>query len=98
MSAISGLGIDNCYVEIDSREVPIMDGSAAAFVEVIDEVGIRELSQPHKYIKVLKPIRVDDGAVARRLLCWRARDFEDHLALCSIAPHRARRRGRLRPI
>ena len=64
LAALRGLSIDNCYIEIDSREVPIMDGSAAAFVEAIDEVGIRELSQPRKYIKVLKPIRVDDGD------CW----------------------------
>ena len=64
LAALRGLSIDNCYIEIDSREVPIMDGSAGAFVEAIDEVGIRELSQPRKYIKVLKPIRVDDGD------CW----------------------------
>jgi UDP-3-O-[3-hydroxymyristoyl] N-acetylglucosamine deacetylase len=64
LAALRGLSIDNCYIEIDSREVPIMDGSAAAFVEAIDEVGIRELSQPRKFIKVLKPIRVQDGD------CW----------------------------
>jgi UDP-3-O-[3-hydroxymyristoyl] N-acetylglucosamine deacetylase len=64
LAALRGLSIDNCYIEIDAREVPIMDGSAAAFVEAIDEVGVRELAQPRKYIKVLKPIRVDDGD------CW----------------------------
>jgi UDP-3-O-[3-hydroxymyristoyl] N-acetylglucosamine deacetylase len=64
LAALRGLSIDNCYVEIDAREVPIMDGSAAAFVEALDEVGIRELSQPRKFIKVLKPVRVQDGD------CW----------------------------
>ena len=64
LAALRGLSVDNCYVEIDAREVPIMDGSASAFVEAIDEVGIRELSQPRKFIKVLKPIRVQDGD------CW----------------------------
>lgn len=64
LAALRGLSIDNCYIEIDAREVPIMDGSAAAFVAAIDEVGIRELPQPRKYIKVLKPIRVHDGD------CW----------------------------
>ena len=64
LAALRGLSIDNCYIEIDAREVPIMDGSAAAFVEAIDEVGVRELSQPRKFIKVLKPIRVQDGD------CW----------------------------
>lgn len=61
LAALRGLSIDNCYVEIDSKEVPIMDGSAAPFVEAIDQVGIRELAQPRKYIKVLKPIRIEEG-------------------------------------
>ncbi|MEQ1576062.1 MAG: UDP-3-O-acyl-N-acetylglucosamine deacetylase [Hyphomicrobium sp.] len=64
LAALRGLSIDNCVVEIDSKEVPIMDGSSAAFVEAIDEAGVRELSAPRKFIKVLKPIRVQEGA------CW----------------------------
>lgn len=64
LAALRGLSIDNCFIEIDSKEVPIMDGSSAPFVEAIDEVGIRELSAPRKFIKVLKPIRVEDGD------CW----------------------------
>ena len=64
LAALRGLSIDNCYIEIDSKEVPIMDGSSAAFVEAIDEVGIRELSAPRRFIKVLKPIRVQEGD------CW----------------------------
>ncbi len=64
LAALRGLGVDNCFIEIDSKEVPIMDGSSAAFVDAIDEVGIRELNAPRKFIKVLKPIRVQDGD------CW----------------------------
>ncbi len=64
LAALRGLCVDNVHIEIDSGEVPIMDGSSAAFVEAIDEVGIRELSRPRKYIKVLKPIRIDEGD------CW----------------------------
>jgi len=64
LAALRGLAVDNCYIEIDSKEVPIMDGSAAEFVAAIDEAGIRHLSAPRKYIKVLKPIRVQDGD------CW----------------------------
>lgn len=60
LAALRGLAVDNCYIEIDSKEVPIMDGSSAAFVEAIDEAGIRDLSAPRKYIKVLKPIRVEE--------------------------------------
>src|SRR5262249_43489323 len=64
LAALRGLNVDNCYIEIDAREVPIRDGSAAAFVEAIDEAGVRELSQPRKFIKVLKPVRVEEGD------CW----------------------------
>ena len=64
LSALRGLSIDNCFIEIDSREVPIMDGSAAEFVRAIDEVGLIELSAPRKFIKVLKPVRVEEGN------CW----------------------------
>ena len=64
LAALRGLSIDNLYIEVDSKEVPIMDGSSAAFVEAIDRVGIRELSEPRKFIKVLKPVRVEDGD------CW----------------------------
>ncbi len=61
LAALRGLNVDNCYIEIDNREVPIMDGSSAAFVAAIEEAGIRELSEPRKFIKVLKPVRVQDG-------------------------------------
>jgi UDP-3-O-[3-hydroxymyristoyl] N-acetylglucosamine deacetylase len=64
LAALRGLAIDNCHIEIDSREVPIMDGSSAAFVDAIDEAGVRELSEPRKFIQVLKPVRVQDGD------CW----------------------------
>jgi UDP-3-O-[3-hydroxymyristoyl] N-acetylglucosamine deacetylase len=64
LAALRGMAVDNCYIEIDSKEVPIMDGSSAPFVEAIDEVGIRELSEPRKFIKVLKPVRVEEGD------CW----------------------------
>jgi len=64
LAALRGLSIDNCYIEVDSKELPIMDGSSAPFVDAIDECGIKELNVPRRYIKVLKPIRVDDGD------CW----------------------------
>lgn len=62
LAALRGLSVDNCYIEIDSQEVPIMDGSSAMFVDAIDEVGLKELSAPRKFLKVLKPIRVVEGA------------------------------------
>ena len=56
LAALRGLSVDNCLIEIDSKEVPIMDGSSAAFVEAIDEVGLKELRAPRKYLKVLKSV------------------------------------------
>jgi UDP-3-O-[3-hydroxymyristoyl] N-acetylglucosamine deacetylase len=64
LAALRGLSIDNCYIEVDSKELPIMDGSSAPFVDAIDEVGVKELNAPRRFIKVLKPIRVEDGD------CW----------------------------
>ena len=61
MAAFSGEGIDNVIVEIDSPEVPIMDGSAFDFVEAIRSAGIQEQKCPKKFIKVIKKIEVKDG-------------------------------------
>ena len=61
LAALAGLGVDNALVEIDGPEVPIMDGSAAHFVEAIDQVGIVQLNRPRRYVKVLKTVRVEHG-------------------------------------
>jgi UDP-3-O-[3-hydroxymyristoyl] N-acetylglucosamine deacetylase len=63
MAALCGLGVDNAIVELDGPEAPIMDGSAAPFVQAIDEAGIVSLPAARRYTKVLKTIRVaKDGA------------------------------------
>jgi UDP-3-O-[3-hydroxymyristoyl] N-acetylglucosamine deacetylase len=61
LAALSGLGVDNAIIEIDGPEVPIMDGSAAPFVEAIDQAGVVTLPVPRRYIQVLKPVRVAKG-------------------------------------
>src|ERR1700674_2542383 len=61
LAALSGLGVDNAVIEIDGPEVPIMDGSAAAFVAAIDQAGIVTLPAPRRYIEILKPVRVAKG-------------------------------------
>jgi UDP-3-O-[3-hydroxymyristoyl] N-acetylglucosamine deacetylase len=61
LAALAGLGVDNAIIEIDGPEVPIMDGSAAPFVEAIDQVGLVTLPTPRRYIRVLKPVRVATG-------------------------------------
>jgi UDP-3-O-[3-hydroxymyristoyl] N-acetylglucosamine deacetylase len=59
LAALYGLGIDNAIVEVDGPEIPIMDGSALAFVEAIDRAGSVMTPAPRRYIKVLKPVRVN---------------------------------------
>ena len=61
MSALWGLGIDNVRVELTGEEVPIMDGSAQPFVEMIQGAGIRELAAPRKFIKITREISVTQG-------------------------------------
>ena len=61
MSALSGLGVDNMYVDIDGPEVPIMDGSAAPFVLILQQAGIEEQAAAKKFLRVKRRIEVRDG-------------------------------------
>ena len=62
LAALTALGIDNVIVELNSPEVPIMDGSAAPFVYLIlNEAGVKKLTTPKKYLKVLRPISLSHG-------------------------------------
>ena len=55
MAAFAGLGIDNCFVDVSAREVPIMDGSAAPFIFLIQSAGIREQVAPVSYTHLTLP-------------------------------------------
>src|SRR5689334_12876757 len=61
LAALTALGIDNAIVELNSPEVPIMDGSAAPFVYLVHEAGIKRLQAPRRYLKVLRPISLTHG-------------------------------------
>jgi UDP-3-O-[3-hydroxymyristoyl] N-acetylglucosamine deacetylase len=61
LSALAGLGIDNAYVDINAPEIPIMDGSAAPFVFLIQSAGIREQSAAKRFIRILKPLRIEEN-------------------------------------
>jgi UDP-3-O-[3-hydroxymyristoyl] N-acetylglucosamine deacetylase len=61
MSAFAGLHIDNAIVELDEDEVPIMDGSAGIFVFLIQSAGIEMQSAPKQFIRISKPIEINDG-------------------------------------
>jgi UDP-3-O-[3-hydroxymyristoyl] N-acetylglucosamine deacetylase len=61
MSALSGLGVDNVYVDLDGPEVPIMDGSAAPFALLIQQAGMEEQGAPKRFLRVKKRIEAKDG-------------------------------------
>ena len=67
MSALSGLGIDNVYVDLDADELPIMDGSASPFALLLQQAGIEEQSAPKKFLKVRKTVEVREGDKWARL-------------------------------
>jgi len=62
MAALLGLGIDNVAIEIDGPEVPILDGSAAMFVDAFDQAGIEEQDARRRYIRIVKPVRIENGS------------------------------------
>ena len=61
LAAIYSCQIDNIYIDVDALELPILDGSAKPFLEMIDQAGIRKLRKRRRYLKVLAPVEVKDG-------------------------------------
>ena len=61
LAALTAMAIDNVIVELNSPEVPIMDGSAAPFVYLVNEAGVKRLQAPRRYLKVLRPISLTQG-------------------------------------
>ncbi len=61
MAAMAGLGIDNCYIELSAPEVPIMDGSAAPFVFLLQSAGIQEQKAAKRFIRIKRPVVIKDG-------------------------------------
>jgi len=73
LAAIYSCGIDNIYIDIDAIEVPILDGSAEPFMQMIDRAGIRKLRRKRRYLKVGRPVEVvEDG---RRIGIYPADEF-----------------------
>ena len=61
MSALAGLGIDNLYIDLSGPEVPIMDGSAAPFVFLLQSAGLDEQNAPKRFFRIRRPVEVRDG-------------------------------------
>src|SRR6266853_3262559 len=67
MSALGGLGVDNAYVDLDGPEVPIMDGSAAPFVLLLQQAGLEQQAAPKRFLRVTRRVEVKDGDKWARL-------------------------------
>ena len=61
LAALTSTGVDNVLVELNSPEVPIMDGSAAPFIYLVQEAGVKRLVAPRKYLKIVRPIAISRG-------------------------------------
>jgi len=73
LAATYSYGIDNIFIDIDNIEIPILDGSAEPFMQLLDQAGIRRLRRKRRYLKVRKPVEVvDDG---RRIGIYPANEF-----------------------
>src|SRR5207237_8281529 len=73
LTAIYSYVIDNIYVDIDSIEVPILDGSAEPFMQMIEHSGVRKLRRKRRYLKIRKPLEVTEGD--RRIGIYPADEF-----------------------
>jgi len=73
LAAIYSCGIDNVFINVDSIEVPILDGSAEPFMQMLDQAGIRRLRKRRRYLKLLKPLEVIDNG--RRIGIYPAEEF-----------------------
>ena len=73
LAAIYSCGIDNIYIDIDSIEVPILDGSAEPFMQMLEQAGLRKLRRKRRYLRVLKPVEVTEGD--RRIGIYPANEF-----------------------
>lgn len=60
-AALSALGIDNLYVDVNAPELPVMDGSSQPFIYLFEDIGIQDLDAPKQYLRVARKVRVEDG-------------------------------------
>ncbi|MBG0812029.1 UDP-3-O-acyl-N-acetylglucosamine deacetylase [Methylosinus sp. H3A] len=99
MAALRGLCVDNVAIDVDGPEIPAMDGSAAGFVEAIEEAGIVALRAPRRFLEIRAPVRVADGAAWAELAPAPAGGFhmDVEISYAGAPIGRQRRRMRLTP-
>ncbi len=76
LATLAAIEVDNVTIEIDGPEVPVMDGSAIAFLDAVDQAGVAALPAPRSYIRVLQPIRVERGGSVAEILPYDGRRVE----------------------
>jgi len=76
LAALYSCGMDNVCVEINALELPILDGSAKPFIDILDQAGVRKLRRKRRYIRVVKPLEFSDGD--RRIGIYPADEFRIH--------------------
>lgn len=74
LAALYSCGVDNVFIELDALELPILDGSAQPFIEILEQAGVRRLRKRRRYLKVLKALEFSDGG--RRIGIYPAKDFQ----------------------
>ncbi len=74
LSALSGAGVDNCFIDLDNIEIPIMDGSSEDFVQLIDAAGVVEQMSRRRFLRVKSKVSVEQGD--RRMSVQPANDYE----------------------
>jgi UDP-3-O-[3-hydroxymyristoyl] N-acetylglucosamine deacetylase len=83
LAAIYSCGIDNIFIDVDSIEIPILDGSAEPFMQMLEKCGIRKLRRRRRFLKVLKPLELVEGD--RRVGIYPANEF--HVSCYVDFPH-----------
>ena len=61
LSALRGAGVDNCFIELDNIEIPIMDGSSENFIELIEKAGIKKQNAPRRFLKIKEKVEIEQG-------------------------------------
>ncbi len=84
LAALVSLGVDNVIVELNQAEVPIMDGSAASFVYLVHEAGLKRLTRPRHYLKVLRPVSLSRGD--KRIALYPSDHFKVTYSICFDHP------------
>jgi UDP-3-O-[3-hydroxymyristoyl] N-acetylglucosamine deacetylase len=85
LAALSGAEIDDCLVEVDASEPPILDGDALSFLRLIDSAGVCETEAPREAIRVLRPVEATGGVASARLLPAARAEFAFEIEFTSSA-------------